>query len=468
MFTDRDMEASYDEEASTVITLSGSSASSDSDAVSIDGSTVTISGEGTYILEGTLTDGMIIVDTEDSDKVQLVLDGVNIANADSAAIYARGADKVFVTTASGTENTLSNGGTYTAIDDNNIDSVIFSKSDLTLNGEGTLTIDAEAGHGIVSKDDLVLTSGTYDITAEKHALSGKDSVRIAGGTYTLTAGKDGINASNDDDTTKGFVYIADGTFTFDVDDDAVHADNYLTIRGGDFDIKSCYEGLEGLTVTIDDGTYDITSSDDGINAAGGNDNSGFNGPDGNKSGDMFGGRRMPDGMNSSAAGGSSSGSADSTSSGTSDTSASETTDTSAATVVSYTDTVTSASETAESSAGASDSSDSAGSSSDSSADTETTESSVVINGGTFTIVSDGDCIDSNGSLYINGGTLNLTCNGNGNTALDCNGDYQINGDVTTNDGSEENPSEMSGGGAGMKSGMSGGRSAQNSTQQSDQ
>ena len=178
------------------ITLSGGSASSDSDAVQISGSTVTITDEGTYILSGTLNDGMIVVSAEDTDKIQLVLDNVEITSSDSAAIYVLEADKVFITTASGSENSLANGGEYVAIDDNNIDAVIFSKSDLTLNGAGTLTINAAAGHGVVSKDDLVLTSGAYTITAASQGLSGKDSVRIANGTYTITSGKDGIHAEN--------------------------------------------------------------------------------------------------------------------------------------------------------------------------------------------------------------------------------------------------------------------------------
>lgn len=211
MFTDRDLEIGYDEETSAHITLSGDSASSDSDAVQISGSTVTITDEGTYILSGTLEDGMILVDAEDTDKVQLVLNGVEITSATSAAIYVREADKVFITTAAGSENTLRNGGEYVAIDDNNIDAVIFSKSDLTLNGAGTLTITAAAGHGIVSKDDLVLASGTYVITAASHGISGKDSVRIANGAYTIVSGKDGIHAENADDASLGFLYIVGGT-----------------------------------------------------------------------------------------------------------------------------------------------------------------------------------------------------------------------------------------------------------------
>ena len=281
MFTNRDYDTSYDESTAATITLNGYSASCDSNAVTIDGSTVTITDEGTYILTGTLTDGMIIVDAEDSDKVQIVLDNVSISNADSAAIYVRQADKVFLTMAEGSENTLANGGTYTAIDDNNIDAVIFSKDDLTLNGNGTLNITAEAGHGIVSKDDLVLTSGTYNITAEKHGLSGKDSVRIADGTYNITVGTDGIHGDNDEDSSKGFVYICGGTFNIDAGDDGIHSSQNLSILNGTINISNSYEGLEGLCIDISGGTIDLTASDDGLNAAGGTDNSQSGGSQGN-------------------------------------------------------------------------------------------------------------------------------------------------------------------------------------------
>lgn len=238
MFSDRDKEIGYDEENSTVIKLSDDSTTCDSDAVQISGNTVTIIDEGTYILSGTLTDGMVIVDAEDTDKVQLVLDGVDITSAESAAIYVREADKVFITTASDSQNTLTNRGTYTAIDDNNIDAAIFSKSDLTLNGAGSLTITAKAGHGVVSKDDLVLTSGTYQIDAASHGLSGKDSVRIASGSYTIVSGKDGIHAENADDTSLGFVYLADGTFDITSDGDGISAGNWLQADGGVYTVKA--------------------------------------------------------------------------------------------------------------------------------------------------------------------------------------------------------------------------------------
>ena len=173
MFSERDKEVGYEEAESTVILLADNGFSCESDAVSITENTVTIKDEGTYILSGSLSNGMVIVEAEDTDKIQLVLNGVSISNTQSAALYIRSADKVFVTAASGTENILENNGTYTAIDENNIDAAVFSKSDLTFNGEGTLTITTQEGHGIVSKDDLVLTSGTYVITSEVMGFQGK-------------------------------------------------------------------------------------------------------------------------------------------------------------------------------------------------------------------------------------------------------------------------------------------------------
>jgi len=164
LFSDRDLDGSYDESTAIPIQLTGETAVCTSDAVSIDGTQITLLDEGTYLVSGSLTDGQIVVDADDTDKVQIVLAGAAITCADSAAIYSKNADKVFLTLAEGTENTLTNGGSYTAIDENNIDAVVFSKTDLTLNGSGNLTIDAQAGHGVVSKDELTIAGGSYAIS----------------------------------------------------------------------------------------------------------------------------------------------------------------------------------------------------------------------------------------------------------------------------------------------------------------
>lgn len=474
MFTDRDMEVGYDEETSAQITLSGDSASSDSDAVQISGSTVTITDEGTYILSGSLNDGMIVVNAEDTDKVQLVLDGVQITNSTSAAIYVLEADKVFVTTASGSENTLANGGEYVAIDDNNIDAVIFSKSDLTLNGAGTLTISAEAGHGIVSKDDLVLANGTYDITAASHGISGKDSVRIANGSYTIVSGKDGIHAENTDDTSLGFLYIGGGDFEITAEGDGISASAYLQIEDGTFHITTG-EGSASVTMTTDtmdfgqrggfqtetttteeedsvsqkgikadgsititDGSFVTDTVDDSIHAGG----------DILISGGEFELRSGDDAMHSDTAVAIQNGTFTIAYCYEGIEGLSVTIDSGTFDITSVDDGINSA--------GGADSSGFGGGRPGQEQFSASSDSFIIINGGTLTVVSTGDCIDSNGSLTVNGGTLDLTCNGSGNTALDCDGTYTNNGgDVTTNDGSENNPGQM--GGMGKPGGMGQGR-----------
>lgn len=237
MFTERDLAGTYEESGAVYVTLSDDGIAGETDGVVIDGQMVTITAEGTYIFSGTLSEGQIVVDA-DNAKVQIVFDNVDITCASSAAVYVKSAEKVFVTLAEGSQNTLRNTDEYVAIDDNNIDAVIFAKSDLTLNGTGSLTIISAEGHGIVSKDDLKIIGGTYDITAAGHALSGKDSVRIADGTFILTAEKDGIHAENADDEEKGYIYIADGDFTITSDGDGMDASNIVQIEDGTFDITA--------------------------------------------------------------------------------------------------------------------------------------------------------------------------------------------------------------------------------------
>lgn len=301
MFSDRDLSGEYSE--CVDIALSGSAASCpDSSATVADGS-ITITKAGTYKLSGTFT-GQIIVNAGDSDKVQLVLDNASITKDGSAALYAINADKVFVTTASGTENTLAGTGEFTSSDnETNVDGAVFSKSDITFNGSGTLNVTCESKHGIVTKDDLKITGGTYNITSASQGLSGKDSVRIAGGNITITSGTDGIHSENADDTEKGYVYISGGTLnitsgkdcidasgTIDIKDGTltlkagggssekatgdstesykgIKADGAITISGGTLGIDTLDDAIHGNTdVTISGGTFDISTGDDGIHA----------------------------------------------------------------------------------------------------------------------------------------------------------------------------------------------------------
>lgn len=222
MFSKRDYETDY--------------IASKCEKIVLNGSTVEIKKEGTYILSGSLEDGQVIVNVDKNQKVQLILDGVTIHSNSSAAIFVRQADKVFITTAKGTENALSSSAF--AESEYNIDAVIFAKDDLTLNGEGSLTIVSPEGNGIVCKNDLVVTGGHYTVTAAGHGFDGKDSVRVAGGTFSVTAGKDGIRAENSDDETRGFGYFAGGNFVITAEGDGISVSNSLLLANGEFTITA--------------------------------------------------------------------------------------------------------------------------------------------------------------------------------------------------------------------------------------
>lgn len=238
MFTERDYNSDYTESDCVLIDLKTDSASSSSDSVKISGTTITITEEATYLISGSLSDGMIIIDTEDTAKPHLIFNDVSINSKTSAALYVLEAEKVVVTLAPDTDNVLSNGGEFTAIDDNNIDAVVFAKQDLSFNGSGSLTITSPSGHGIVCKDDLVFTSGTYSITASSHGLDANDSIRIVNSNIDIEANKDGIHSENDEDENLGFIYISSGKLNISAEGDGLSAGVFMQIVDGSINVVS--------------------------------------------------------------------------------------------------------------------------------------------------------------------------------------------------------------------------------------
>lgn len=287
--SDRDLDPSYEADEATTIVLADDGCAVAGGGASAEGSTVTITEAGTYVISGSLSDGQLVVDA-DGEKVQLVLDGASVTSADSAALLVRAAKKVWVTLADGTQSALATAGEYAADGELNVDGAVFCKADLTVNGGGSLTVSSSTGHGIVCKDELVLVSGEVTVDAARHAIQAKDALCAVGGAWSLAAGTDGIHCGSDDDADSGVVLIAGGSFsitaasdgvdaagTLEVDggelsvaagDDGVHSERALQVDGGVVTVSESYEGLEGATVTVNGGAVDVTSSDDGINAAG--------------------------------------------------------------------------------------------------------------------------------------------------------------------------------------------------------
>lgn len=446
-YSDRDLDGTWDVSSATSITLEDNNIKISGSGAEVSQNTVTILEEGTFVLSGTLSDGQIVIDTTDSEKIQLVLNSASLSCLDNAPIYVKQADKVFLTLAEGTTNDISDNSTY-ALDegDDEPNAAIFSKDDLTINGTGSLTVSGHYENGIASKDDLVIAGGTLNITAVKDGLRGRDSVAVYDGTITIQAGEDGIQSNNDEDAEKGWISIDGGTFnitaendsiqaetilqvtngylnlktgggsdntnnninnpqnwgrknpqqtitesetttesakglkagtallisggavTIDSSDDAIHsngnvlinagiltlssgddgihADSELVIDAGTIDVNNSYEGIEGKSITVNDGEIHVTATDDGFNAAGGNDGSSLNG--------------RPGQNNFSESG----------------------------------------------------------------------DSYIRIAGGHIVVNASGDGIDSNGSLYVDAGTVLVNGPTNsGNGALDYNGSAEINGGI---------------------------------------
>ena len=251
LFTARDLKQTADTSAAKAFVVT-------------DGSDLRITEAGVYILTGTAADATVYVDVNDEEKVQLVLNGLTVTNRDFPCIYVLSADKVFITTAA--DSFLSVTGPFRRDGNINTDGVIFAKDDLVLNGTAVLTVSS-AGNGVVGKDDLKITGGTYVIQASSKAFEANDSIRISGGVFTLTAGTDALQAENKKDESRGYVYISGGTFTIQAGDDGIHARSVLQIDGGLMDITA-REGLEATVIQINGGVIGITSEGSGIHAAG--------------------------------------------------------------------------------------------------------------------------------------------------------------------------------------------------------
>lgn len=253
----------WDSSSEVTIDLSNPTAT---DGVTVSDGVITITKAGNYKLTGTYN-GQIKVEAADSDMVRLILNNATITNSTGAAINVVEADEVVIYTASGTTNTVSDGSSYSDTASGSPDAAIYSKSDLTLAGEGTLKVEGKYEEGIHTTDGLVIASGTLEVTAANTGIKGKDYVDILDGTVTVTATKDGIKATNDTDGNRGWVRLSGGTVNISAGDDGFKAERVLEISGGTLNITQSNEGIEAQYINILDGTVNVTSSDDGINAS---------------------------------------------------------------------------------------------------------------------------------------------------------------------------------------------------------
>ncbi len=250
------------------------------DGATVDASVVTISSAGNYELSGSLSDGQVIVDTDDDDIVRVILNGVDIYCSSNAAIYVKEAAKTMIVLTEDTENYISDGSTYSS-DEEDANAAIYSSDDLTVYGNGSLIVDANHNDGITSKDGLIITSGTIEVNAVDDGIRGKDYLVINGGVITVVAKGDGLKSDNDEDTAKGYVSIAGGTLNISSDGDGIQAETDVLIYDGELDIYagggsdesvSSYESAKGIksgvSTIIYDGVLSVDAADDGLHSDG--------------------------------------------------------------------------------------------------------------------------------------------------------------------------------------------------------
>lgn len=386
----------WDSSSEVTIDLSNPTAT---DGVTVSDGVITITKAGNYKLTGTYS-GQIKVEAADSDMVRLILNNATITNSTGAAINVVEADEVVIYTASGTTNTVSDGSSYSDTASGSPDAAIYSKSDLTLAGEGTLKVEGKYEEGIHTTDGLVIASGTLEVSAANTGIKGKDYVDILDGTVTVTASQDGIKATNDTDGNRGWVRLSGGTVNISAGDDGFKAERVLEISGGTLNITQSNEGIEAQYINILDGTVNVTSSDDGINASY-----------------------------------STTTTTDSTSTESASTSTTQTTQSKQAAQgnAAQGGQAPAGGQAPSGTMGQPPAGGGAGGGMGGGGGTfEVVDAAVNISGGTVTVNANGDGIDSNGTATFSGGTV--VVNGpftGGNTSLDTNGDLLLNGATVT-------------------------------------
>ncbi|MFA5328938.1 MAG: carbohydrate-binding domain-containing protein [Prolixibacteraceae bacterium] len=282
---DHERSDDYIWETSAVIpvVLNGSSITASTVGMTVNGSKLTITAAGTYSFSGSLTDGQIIVNTEDEATVRLILNSVDIKCLASAPIYIKSAKKVVLVLPERTSSKLTDGTAYTydVPADEEPSATIFSKSDLTIFGDGSLTVSANFNDGITSKDGLIVKSGTIAVTSADDGIAGKDYLVVKGGTITVKASGDGLKSSNDTDEGKGFISVETGTISVTSSGDAMAAKTDILIKGGSFNLVSgggssksasstvSSKGIKsGVSIIIDSGDFTVSSADDAIHSNG--------------------------------------------------------------------------------------------------------------------------------------------------------------------------------------------------------
>jgi hypothetical protein len=274
-------DATWDSAAATSLVLSGDAITVEGAGVSVEGSKATITAAGAYNISGGLSDGQIVVDTEDSETVYLILNGVDLHNATSAPIFVSKAQETVIVLADNTQNSIEDGASYVFADpqEDEPNAALFSKTNLTITGNGALSVQGNYNDGIASKDGLVINSGTIAVNAVDDGIRGKDYLVIKDCAITVNSQGDGLKSDNEDDATVGYILIESGAIQVNAGGDAITAQSNVLVTGGEFNLVSgggsavqidetlSAKGIKAaVAVQIDGGVFTIDAADDAVHS----------------------------------------------------------------------------------------------------------------------------------------------------------------------------------------------------------
>ena len=255
VFSDADLDPTWDESIATHIALSGSGAQVSGEGAQAMEGGVKISRGGVYVLEGTLDDGRIIADVETGEQLKIVLNGVRITCSASAPLYIVNGDAVIVLP-EGTKNVLTDAAAYQyaneAVKEPN--ACIYGDDDLSIVGGGELEVWANFNNGIGTKDELRIASATITVRAVNNAIKGNDCVLIRDAVLHLESEGDGIKSDEKAMEGYGVIEITGSSLEIIAKDDALQATSRITASDGKIatDVRGKKVNCDGA-VAISDG-----------------------------------------------------------------------------------------------------------------------------------------------------------------------------------------------------------------------
>jgi hypothetical protein len=234
------------------ITLADSGSTA-GDGVEVDENTITIKQGGNYRISGVLTEGRLVVKAGEKEDVVLSLAGVTVTNTTEEALEIKNAKSVILNLEADSTNTFTSGtaveitenpGAETDDDTTDADEeesakhgTIYSKSDVTICGDGALNVNGYLNNGVQVKGTLSLEGGVLTVNAVNNGLKGSTAVLVSAGTVQVLSGNDGVKSSGTDDG-QGCVSITGGTLDITSYGDGVQAADTLTMAAGTVNVTT--------------------------------------------------------------------------------------------------------------------------------------------------------------------------------------------------------------------------------------